>query len=130
MQPLKYLFAGIANTAIGYGIFLALVTLFNMNPAYANAIGYGAALIAAFLLNRFFVFRQSKANHKTLLKFILAFAISFALNQLVLMIAHRWLGIRPEIAQIFAMFTYTIIFYFLNKKFVFNKNFNQVNTLQ
>jgi putative flippase GtrA len=122
MQPLKYIFAGIANTAIGYGVFLALITLLNMNPAYANAIGYGVALIAAFLLNKTFVFSQSTTDQSTIPKFILAFAISFTLNQLALMIIYRWLGVHAEIAQIFAMTSYTIAFYLLNKEFVFNKH--------
>lgn len=122
MQPLKYTLAGIANTVIGYGVFLALVTLFNMIPAYANAIGYGVALIAAFSLNKFFVFNQSTTDHNTIPKFILAFAISFIINQLVLMIVYGWIGVHAEIAQIFAMISYTIVFYLLNKEFVFNKN--------
>lgn len=122
MQPLKYIFAGIANTAIGYGIFLALITLLNMNPAYANAIAYVVALIVAFLLNKTFVFSQSTTDRSTVPKYILAFAISFTLNQLVLMITYRWLGVHAEIAQIFAMTSYTIAFYLLNKEFVFNKH--------
>jgi putative flippase GtrA len=121
MQPLKYIFAGVANTAIGYGVFLALVTLLNTNPAYANAVGYGVALIAAFSLNKVFVFNQSVTDRSTIPKFIIAFALSFILNQLVLMVAYRWLEIRVEIAQIFAMVTYTVVFYLLNKEFVFNK---------
>ncbi|KZN15803.1 MULTISPECIES: GtrA family protein [Pseudomonas] len=121
MQPLKYIFAGIANTVIGYGVFLILVTLFNMNPAYANAIGYGVALIAAFLFNKTFVFSQSTTDRSTIPKFVLAFAISFTLNQLVLMIVYRWIGVHAEVAQIFAMASYTIAFYLLNKEFVFNK---------
>ncbi|SEO62735.1 GtrA family protein [Pseudomonas zeae] len=121
MQALKYIFAGVANTAIGYGVFLLLVTFFDMNPSYANAIGYVIALIAAFVLNKTFVFNQSTTDRSTIPKFIVAFSISFAINQLVLLAGYRWLGIDAEIAQIFAMISYTIAFYLLNKKFVFNK---------
>jgi putative flippase GtrA len=115
MQPLKYLFA-----AIGYGVFLLLVTLSPIDPAYANAIGYGAALCAAYFLNKTFIFNESRTSHSTAPKFIIAFAISFTLNQLVLFIAYRWIGISAGIAQLFAMSSYTVVFYLLNKKFVFN----------
>lgn len=121
MQPLKYIFAGIINTAVGYGVFIFLVTLLNMNPAFANTIGYGVALLAAYLLNKIFVFNESTTDRSTLPKFIIAFSISFAINQSVLHIGYRWFGIDPKIAQIFAMISYTVIFYILNKKFVFNK---------
>ncbi|WP_454868820.1 GtrA family protein [Pseudomonas farris] len=121
MQPLKYIFAGVVNTAIGYGVFLALITLFNTNPAYANAIGYGIALIAAFALNKIFVFNQSTTDRSTIPKFILAFAISFTINQLMLLIVYQRMGVPAEIAQIFAMVSYTVVFYLLNKEFVFHK---------
>lgn len=124
MQPLKYIFAGVANTAIGYGVFLALLTLFNTNPAYANAIGYGVALIAAFILNKIFVFNQSTTDRSTIPKFILAFAISFAINQLILLIVYRGMGAPAELAQVFAMSSYTVAFYFFNKEFVFNNKQN------
>ncbi|WP_202368670.1 GtrA family protein [Pseudomonas sp. MWU318] len=122
MQALKYLFAGVANTAIGYGVFLLLVTLFNMNPSYANAIGYVIALVAAFMLNKTFVFNQSATDRGTIPKFIIAFSVSFAFNQLTLLAGYRWIGLDAKTAQIFAMISYTLVFYILNKKFVFNGN--------
>ncbi|MFP0195124.1 GtrA family protein [Pseudomonas sp. PHC1] len=121
MQPLKFIFAGVANTAIGYGVFLLLVTLLDMNPSYANAIGYVIALIAAFILNKTFVFNQSTTDRSTIPKFIIAFGIAFGINQLVLISGYRLAGLDPKIAQVFAMISYTISFYTLNKKFVFNK---------
>ncbi|MDP9712896.1 UNVERIFIED_ORG: putative flippase GtrA [Pseudomonas fluorescens] len=121
MQPLKFIFAGVANTAIGYGVFLLLVTLLDMNPSYANAIGYVIALIAAFILNKTFVFNQSTTDRSTIPKFIVAFGIAFGINQLVLISGYRLAGLDPKIAQVFAMISYTISFYALNKKFVFNK---------
>lgn len=122
MQALKYIFAGVANTAIGYGVFLLLVSLFDMNPSYANAIGYVIALVAAFVLNKTFVFNRSTTDRSTIPKFIIAFSISFTFNQLILLAGYRWIGLDAKIAQIFAMISYTLVFYILNKKFVFNGN--------
>ncbi|MFM9383376.1 GtrA family protein [Pseudomonas sp. UV AK001] len=122
MQPLKFIFAGVANTAIGYGVFLLLVTLLDMNPSYANAIGYVIALIAAFILNKTFVFNQSTTDRNTIPKFIVAFGIAFGINQLVLISGYRLAGLDPKIAQVFAMISYTAVFYILNKKFVFSEN--------
>jgi len=122
MQPLKFIFAGVANTAIGYGVFLLLVTLLDINPSYANAIGYIIALIAAFVLNKTFVFNQSITDRSTIPKFIVAFGIAFGINQLVLISSYRLAGLDPKIAQVFAMISYTVVFYILNKKFVFSEN--------
>lgn len=122
MQPLKFIFAGVANTAIGYGVFLLLVTLLDMNPSYANAIGYVIALIAAFVLNKTFVFNQSVTDRSTIPKFIVAFGIAFGINQLVLISGYRLAGLDPKVAQVFAMISYTVVFYILNKKFVFSES--------
>ncbi|MNG31690.1 GtrA-like protein [compost metagenome] len=54
-------------------------------------------------------------------RFILAFLVSFLINQIVLITLHRALDIRAEIAQLLAMGTYTVIFYMLNKRFVFSE---------
>jgi len=119
MQALKYILSGLVNTVIGYSVFLILITLFTIRPEYANAVGYGVALVAAFILNKIFVFDQSTTSRSTIPKFIAAFIAAFSLNQLVLFLLHRTMGMHAEAAQVFAMISYTVSFYFLNKNFVF-----------
>ncbi|MEI8204589.1 MAG: GtrA family protein [Bacteroidota bacterium] len=119
IELLKYLFAGFINTATGYGVFLILYRRIDCSPEVANALGYLAALCMAFLLNRFFVFSSSAATGSTALRFIIAFAGAFLLNQAVLYLCIRILLVHPEIAQIFSMIAYTFVFYILNKFYVF-----------
>lgn len=121
-QLIKYALTGVINTLIGYGVFWLLLTKFNIHAEYANAAGYGIALIFAFLLNKVFVFNKSTFHQGMIPRFIVAFLIAFLINQLVLIVLHRVLGIRAEIAQILAMVTYTVLFYILNKRYVFNEN--------
>ncbi|MNJ12156.1 GtrA-like protein [compost metagenome] len=125
MQIIKYALTGLINTAVGYGVFWILFTYFNFSAEHANAMGYGIALTLAFLLNKLFVFNKSTFHHGMIPRFVLAFALAFLLNQLVLIILHRTLGIRAEIAQLMAMGTYTVIFYVLNKRFVFSEKATQ-----
>lgn len=125
MQLIKYIFAGVFNTAVGYGVFWVLLSQFGTPAEYANAVGYGVALIFAFLLNKIFVFNNSTFQQRMIPKFILAFLASFIINQIVLILLHRVIGIRAEIAQFLAMGTYTVIFYLLNKRFVFSENLAQ-----
>lgn len=121
MQLIKYALTGLINTAVGYGVFWILFAQLNVSAEYANAAGYGIALVFAFLLNKVFVFNQSTFHHGMIPRFILAFLVSFLINQIVLITLHRILGIRAEIAQLLAMGTYTVIFYMFNKRFVFNE---------
>lgn len=119
MLVFKYLIAGLANTLVGYGVFLLLLTTTNTLPEIANAISYVIALVVAFILNKVFVFKSSVKNAVAIPKFVAAFAISFLVNQLVLILFYRLLNSPVAIAQIPAMVSYTIVFYVLNKNYVY-----------
>lgn len=121
MQFFRYIISGVINTAVGYGVFFVLLRIFNVSPEYANAVGYCIALFVAFTLNKVFVFNNSISNRKLMPKFVVAYILSFTANQLVLMIFYRIIGMSAEISQIFSMASYTFIFYFLNKHFVFSE---------
>ena len=121
IQLIKYALTGVINTLIGYGVFWVLFTQFNIHAEYANAAGYGIALVFAFLLNKVFVFNQSTFHPGMVPRFIIAFLVAFLINQLVLIVFHRVFDVRAEIAQILAMGTYTVLFYILNKRYVFNQ---------
>lgn len=119
MQLIKYLVSGGVNTLVGYGIFLALLTYLGWSPELANAAGYGVALVVAYMLNKIFVFKGSAPARKAVPKFLVAFALAFSANQLVLTGLVRVLDFRPELAQVIAMVVYTVAFYLLNKNYVF-----------
>lgn len=119
MQLFKYIISGIINTAVGYGVFFLLVKITNLSPEYANAAGYAVALIVAFILNKVFVFNKSTFHRNLIPKFAFAFILSFTINQLVLIALYRLIGLSVEISQLCGMASYTLIFYLLNKNFVF-----------
>lgn len=120
MQLIKYLGVGLLNTFVGYGVFFILVRSTNIAPEIANGAGYFLALVVAFLLNRLYVFKASGATLVLVKKFAYAFFFSFLLNQIILVVSFRIFKFTPEIAQIPAMITYTIMFYVLNKYYVFS----------
>lgn len=117
---IKFLVAGVINTLTGYGVFWIMWKWAGFSPEGANAIGYVTALLLAFILNHFFVFSGSVFSMTSVTRFIAAFGTAFAINQGVLFVLFRIFFVPPEIAQVFAMTVYTIIFYFLNKWFVFS----------
>ncbi|WP_417665696.1 GtrA family protein [Pseudidiomarina sp.] len=119
-ELVRFILVGAFNTLIGYGVFYILFTYFQLTPYISNAFGYIAALIVAFGLSKQFVFR-STYQKGMVTKFIVAFLISFALNQFVLLLMIEYSQLAPEIAQILAMASYTLIFYLLNKYFVFSR---------
>lgn len=121
-EVLRYGIAGLINTAVGYGIFLGILAWTRLSPQQANAIGYGMGLGVAFLLNRYFVFAYAKLSLVAAARFMICFMVAFAINQLVLMLLLRAWLVRSEIAQLFAMASYTLAFYLLNRYVVWGVN--------
>lgn len=116
----KYAIVGLLNTVVGYGIFLISFFHFGFSANIANAIGYGIALLMAFLLNTIFVFNSGRINVKHCMKFLVAFIVSFGLNQFVLWALVYSGFLIPEVSQVFAMITYTVLFYVFNRFLVFH----------
>ena len=121
MHFLKYLSVGIVNTFIGFGVFLLLIGRLELRPEIANFIGYVVALIIAYSLNKIYVFNDFVAAPGAIFKFFLCFICSFLINQCVLILFYRIMDFNAAIAQIPAMASYTLVFYFLNKTFVFSR---------
>lgn len=120
MQILKYIVVGVLNTLVGYGVFFILFRILHVTPEIANTIGYILALSVAFLLNRTYVFKGDVLISRTIPRFLSAFAIAFSINQLVLIFFYRYLDFAAEISQVPAMISYSLVFFALNKYFVFS----------
>jgi len=114
---LRFVLAGLANTALGYAVFLALHQGLDVRPGWANAWSYAAGLLQALLLNRWFVFSRARLSATAVWRFAAAFALCFALNQAVL---HALLGLAwsAALAQLAAMASYTLSFFMLNRAWV------------
>ena len=118
-QLLRYGAVGVVNTCVGYALFWIALRWFGLAPSIANAVSYAISLCLSFMLNRYFVFDAATPARHAAWRFALAFCIAFSINQAILWGVLRSAWLRPEIAQLFAMVAYTIVFYLLSKFFVF-----------
>jgi len=116
----RYFVAGLLNSLVGYGVFLMMLNILHLDPWYSNAASYVIGLIVAYLLNLFFVFRGGRHSNSALRRFLFGFAIAYGVNIVILNIMLNTIQFQPELAQLFAMASYTITFYFINKYFVWS----------
>lgn len=117
-ELLRYGVAGALNSLVGYGVFILALDWFALAPQLANASSYAVGLCMAFVLNRYFVFSGARFSCAAAVRFLLCFGFAFAINQLVLVVLLSGGLAGPRIAQLFAMATYTVAFYALNKRVV------------
>lgn len=121
-ELLRYLVAGGVNTVVGYGVFWVGLHQLGLHASAANALGYAVALCVAYVLNRVLVFTASTAGGASVVRFMLAFILAFAINQGVLATCIEFFQLRAEFAQVIAMIIYTLVFYFANKYYVFRRS--------
>lgn len=117
----RFIIVGIINTTVGLSvIFLALyIGLGNFS---SNIIGYSCGLVSAYFLNKHFVFRvnNNNLNHRELFLFLVVFILSYIANISVLYTL-LYFEVHAYIAQTFAMITYSIFNFLLNKFLTFKK---------
>lgn len=116
---IRYGLVGLINTAVGYGTFLVAFKWAAFSPAIANMMGYMLGLSVAFILQRLFVFKPGIFSYVMIARFLCSFFIAFGFNQIVLALLIYSDIVRVEISQIFSMGAFTVLFYLLNKYFVF-----------
>jgi putative flippase GtrA len=120
---LRFGIAGGLNSVIGGCTILALEGGCGVHPLVANAAGFASGMIAGFLLSRTFVFRERTRNRWIAVRYTIAVASAFALNQVVLALLNDRLPKAPGavFAQGAAMASYTIACFILCRFWVFRR---------
>jgi putative flippase GtrA len=120
-RVVRFGIAGGLNTVIGGCTIVTLEWGCGVHPLLANAGGFASGMIAGFLLSRTFVFRERTRNRWIVVRYTIAVASAFALNQVVLAILNGRLPQAPGavFAQGAAMVSYTIACFILCRFWVF-----------
>jgi putative flippase GtrA len=97
----RFLAAGVAATAVHYGVLIALVETWNLHPVLATTIGFVAAVLLSYVLNRRFTFDTVTAFGPGLLKYYGAVSVGLAVNAGVVAVLSLW-GVPYLLAQVVA----------------------------
>ncbi len=122
VSALRYGVAGVFNTLVGFSIIVALDSGLHLDPHLANAIGYAVGICVSFALSKFFVFKARRTGRSTPVRYAVAVAVAFALNQGVLTLAKLVLphgGLWNVAAQGAAAVSYTGTLFLLSHFWVF-----------
>lgn len=115
----RYSLVGVINTLVGYSVILACLYL-GAGDVSANAAGFAFGLMVSFTLNRRYVFgTQGRLAVGEVIRFLVAFAISYTVNLAVLWAARSALGAGNPLAQIPATVSYSLMMFVLSHRFVF-----------
>lgn len=116
----RYAGSGMLNTAVGFSVIFLLMWL-GLSPFLANIGGYLVGLLLGFFVTKKLVFRSAGNFTTEGIRYLAAFLACFGLNLLVLQVALEWLKWNPNMAQLLAAVTYTILMYLSTRYLVFRK---------
>ncbi len=121
IELIKYGFWGGISTAINIIIFVVLENM-GVNYILSNTIGYIIAVIFNFIFNNKFVFKDSKADNRALIKFISLRTISLGTENLLFFVLVSIFNVNIYISKIFISILIITFTYIISKRFVFSRN--------
>ena len=116
----RYIGTGALNTFAGWSIIFLLMGM-GISPILANISGYLIGLLIGFLVSKGFVYRSAEPARGEVVRYLVAFVISFLINLSALQFSLEVLYWNQNVAQVVAALMYTVIMYFLTRYFVFKK---------
>ncbi|WP_353327540.1 GtrA family protein [Chitiniphilus shinanonensis] len=112
---------GVASNALGYGLYL-LLAFGGISPMRSMTCVYLASATLAFWGNRNFTFRTCARNMSgEIFRYIVAHAIGYSTNYLILFFFYEKLKFAHEIVQAVSVFVVALVLFCSFKFFVFPK---------
>jgi putative flippase GtrA len=121
MQVRRFLLIGGANTIAGLALIYALLFI-GLSPCAGNFVGYAIMIPLSYVAHSWISFHRKEIRLQSFLRYIAAVALSYLTNLLLLTVLTRVLSINGYLAQIPAFAAYAIVFFILNRLFVFPQN--------
>jgi len=118
---LRFLTVGVANTAIGLTVIFAAMRFLGLNEAGANALGYAIGVTFSFAVNRAWTFGDCGAVSRSFPRWLVVTACAYLGNLLVVLMAHRLIGLDPYVSQLFGVPVYTAIGFIGARHFAFRE---------
>lgn len=120
-----YLIFGVLTTVIDYALSNALFYLAGMNPVPAQTIAWIAAVLFAFVTNKWWVFNSHtlvpSEVWREFVSFILCRIATFIFNLAAIVVMVDWMGIEFFISKLVISVVVVILNYVFSKILIFAK---------
>lgn len=117
-QLIRYGIVGVAQNAVGYGIYL-FFTWLGADPKLVVGISYPLAMLVSFLGNKKYTFGHKGGTAGAGGRFLLAHACSYAINLGMLAICVDRFGYPHQLVQLAAIFVCAAFLFLALKFYVF-----------
>ncbi len=120
-QLIRYGVVGVLNNTLGYLVYL-FVTYLGLDPKITITILYPLAAIMAYFSHMKYSFAYQGRRVSSLLRYILAYAMSYGLNLMMLSILCDKFQMPHQLVQAIAIPCVAVILFLLLRYFVFSSS--------
>lgn len=114
----RFLLVAGSNSVIGFALIYSLLFA-GLGAEGANFIGYAIMLPLSYVTHARISFQRREIKIMAFWKYVIAVLVSYTLNFAVLVALTRFVSVSRYLAQIPAFATYGLVFFCLNRLFVF-----------
>lgn len=120
-EVIRYVIAGVLTTIVSllsYNVFRNI----NVNYQICTILSWILAVLFAYVVNKFYVFKKEKNSGKEFVNFILARLFSLGIEFVFMIIMVDWIHINDRISKLIVQFIVLVLNYIFSKLYVFKKN--------
>lgn len=118
-QLLRYGLVGVLSNVAGYGLYMGLLAL-GGTPKLTMTVLYAVGATLSFFSNRRFTFRHDGHIGRAGFRFMIAYALGYVLNFVILWVFVDQMGMRAQWVQAFAIVAVALFLFALSRSFVFS----------
>lgn len=123
-QTIRFGIVGVINTIVGYGVYFILLR-FKVFYVASLLISHIIGVTNSYFWNKYFTFKSSQKSFKEVARFVSVYAVTFAVNLVILMVMVEKIKLGKDIAQLIALFVVTAISFLGHKFWSFSQKFQQ-----
>ena len=99
-QFLTFFLLGLVVAATHYGLLVALVEGYRMDPVRATIVGYVAGGIVSYLLHRRITYASERPHREATWRFVVVWLVGLGLTWAIMAVLVRWLSAPYLLAQL------------------------------
>ena len=125
---IRFIIVGVINTLFGTAIMFVFYNVFHLSYWISSASNYFFGSILSYFLNKTFTFKYGKADFKSIFRFTVNILVCYLLAYGIAKPVMRYflsgfsMSIQENVSMILGTVLFTILNYFGQRLFAFNKN--------
>ncbi len=119
---IRFGLTGLLNTAVGLGTIFALKWFLDMPDTQANLGGYALGVMVSYYVNSRWTFQYRESLHAKMLPYALVLVCAYLVNLACVHFCINVLQLNSYLAQTAGIIPYSLLSYFLLRRYVFARN--------